>query len=102
MIHKEKSEFADKEVRIKRGLKHPQLKKFGGNKIRIEDWWDRVSGYSWMFAQGNPACLVYAIRTGFTKRPLPRIGTEDEVLYGKIDRLGYLVHISEIEAQKCQ
>lgn len=100
MIHKEKSEFADKEVKIKRGLKHPQLKKFGGSKIRIEDWWDRVSGNSWKFAQGNPACLIYAMRTGFTKTPPPT--PDDDVLYGKIDRLGYLVHISEIEANKCQ
>lgn len=96
MLHKERSEFAGKHVRIRDGIKHLQVKNFGGSKILIEDWWDRVSGGSWMFAQGNPGCLVYALRTGTSKTPPP---TDDEVLYGKIEGLGHLVHISEIEAQ---
>jgi hypothetical protein len=98
MIHKKKSKYAGKEVRIKSGLIHPYIKNFGGSKILIVDWWDRVSGYSWKLAQGNPACLIYAVRTGFTKTPPPT--PDDDVLYGKIDHLGYLVHISEIEEEK--
>jgi len=93
-MHKEKSEFADKEVTIKKRVKHPQVEDFGGSKILIEDWWDRVTGQSWMFTQGNPACLIYAMRTGFSKKEIP---TDDEVLYGKINGLGHLIHISELE-----
>jgi len=93
-MHENISPLASKTVDIKPHVKHPQNKNFGGSQIKIEDWWDRVSGGSWMFAQGNPACLVYAMRTGFSEVPVP---TDDEVLYGKINGLGHLIHISEIE-----
>lgn len=90
-----KSSLANQEVTIKKGVKHPQNDHFGGSKILIEDWWDRIYGSSWMFAQENPACLVYAVRTAFSKEPIP---SDDEVLYGHTkDGLGHLVHISEIE-----
>ncbi len=92
-MHTEKSQFAGKTVKIKPDIKHPQFKNFGGSDFIVEDWWDRVYGKSWMFAKGNPACLIYAIRTGFTDIPIP---SDDEVLYGHIGSLGHLVHISEI------
>ena len=48
-----------------------------------------------MFADGNPACLVYAMRTAFSKTKVP---TDNEVVYGKTDNgLGHLLHVSEIE-----
>ena len=85
----ERSEFAGKTVKIK-----PEAKDIGGHEIRIEDYWMNVTGSSWMFQQGNPACLIYAMRAGFSNPPLP---TDDNVLYGKIDGLGHLVHVTEIE-----
>lgn len=95
MKHLDKSLLAGKMVTIKPHVKHPQNQNFGGSQIKIEDWWDRVYGSSWMFAQGNPACLIYAMRTGFSKTPVP---TDDEVLYGHTkDGLGHLIHILEIE-----
>lgn len=90
--HTEKSSLAGRKVRIKKGAKHPQMKDFGGTEILIEDWWDRVSGQSWMNSNGNMACMLYAIRAGFAELP-----TDDEVLYGKIGVLGHLVHVSELE-----
>ena len=93
-MHKKKSEFAGKTARIKEHISHPQVDKFGGSEIEIEDWWDRIFGSSWMWAKGNPVCMVYSIRTGLTNNPLP---TDDEVLYGKIGGLGHLVHIKELE-----
>lgn len=57
----------------------------------IEDWWDRVTGGSWMDAQGNPAALKYAMRSGFARLPL-----DNEVVYGKVGHLGHLVHVSEL------
>ena len=44
-----------------------------------------------MFCDGNPACLKYAVRSAFAMLP-----TDDNVLYGKVNGLGHLVHISEV------
>jgi hypothetical protein len=57
----------------------------------IEDWWDRVSGSSWQHAVGNPAALVYALRSSAKGLPL-----DDEVVYGKAGPFGHLVHVSEL------
>jgi len=44
-----------------------------------------------MDANGNPAALIYAIRSGFDGLP-----TDDEVVYGKIGSFGHLIHESEL------
>lgn len=94
MLHKEKSPLAGQVVKVKQNVKHPQIDSFGGSDFEVEDWWDRVAGKSWMVCDGNPACLIYAMRTGFGKEAIPN---DDEVLYGKIGHLGHLIHISELE-----
>lgn len=72
---------------------HAQLDQPSGTyDFRVEDWWDRVTGSSWMFAKGNPAALVYAVRTGFGPGRFP---CDDEVVYGKIGPFGHIVHTSE-------
>lgn len=96
MLHAKPSELAGKIVRIKPHVTHPQFPGFGGSEYRVEDWWDRVSGRSWMHADGNPACLAYAMRTGLCDHPVP---IDDEVLYGKVGPFGHLIHISEIESE---
>ena len=93
MIHKEQSKLAGKKVKIKESVIHRQFPDFGGSEICIEDWWDRVAGKSWMICDGNPACLIYALRSIDNTIP-----TDNEVLYGKRkDGFGSLVHVSEIE-----
>lgn len=74
-------------------VKNPQADPdaLDGKPYRVEDWWENVAGMSWMFAQGNPACLKYAVRAAFSDLP-----TDDEVLYGKVGALGHLIHISEL------
>jgi hypothetical protein len=57
-----------------------------GAEYRIEDWWDRLGGGSWMFADGNHAALHYAVRVASNGLPL-----DDEVGY-----LGHIVHVSEL------
>ncbi len=94
MLHHDQSPLADKTVKIKVGVEHPQVSDFAGSDFHVEDWWDRLTGRSWMNANGNPACLVYAMRTGFSSMNIP---TDDEVLYGKIGPFGHLVHVLEIE-----
>lgn len=58
----------------------------------VEDWWDKLTGKSWGDSEGNPAALQYALRQAFTGNP----HLDDEVVYGKIDGLGHLVHVSEL------
>lgn len=62
-----------------------------GQEFRVEDWWTNVYGSSWMDAQGNPACLKYALRSAFSRLP-----TDNEVVYGKVGAFGHLVHVSEL------
>lgn len=93
-MHQEKSEYAGQELRIKDHVKHLQNPDFGGSMFRVEDWWDHLTGKSWRVSDGNPACMVYAIRAGFAKYNVP---TDDEVLYGKVGPFGHLVHVSELE-----
>jgi hypothetical protein len=94
MIHSEKSQYAGKGVKLQAWVKHPQNDTFNNVEFQVEDWWDRVYGSSWMFAQGNPACLIYAMRTGFSEVPIP---SDNEVLYGHTpDGKGHLIHITEI------
>jgi hypothetical protein len=85
MIHKEPHPKSGETVKVK----------LDGEIVDyvIADWWDRVSGGSWQFAKGNPACLKYAARTGFSKEDIP---FDDEVVYGKIGGLGNLFHVTEI------
>ena len=83
-MHNIESPLAGNVVTIKSG-------DFAGSEYRIEDWWDRVGGKSWMWCEGNAACLNYGVRSGFGGLPL-----DDEVLYGKIGSLGHLIHISEL------
>lgn len=89
-LHNTPSELAGQTVKIA-----DWANDIGGQSIQIEDWWDRVAGGSWMTCDGNPACMGYGIRTGFSERRIP---TDNEVLYGKIGALGVLVHMSEIDA----
>ena len=62
-----------------------------GQEYRLEDWWTNVAGQSWMWCQGNPACLKYAIRGAMSGLP-----TDNEVVYGKVGPFGHLVHESEL------
>ena len=94
MIHSEAHTHARKTVRIKADVVHPQQADFGGQEFHLEDWWDRVAGQSWMDCQGNPACLIYAMRTGFSEHSTP---PDNEVVYGKVGAFGHLLHVSELE-----
>ena len=60
--------------------------------IIIEDTDEAVFGESWKTRDGNPACIQYAVRRGFTKA----IQGDGKVYYGKINGLGELVHETEL------
>lgn len=92
MNHQKPHPFAGKTVKIKPGVEHFQVENFGGSDFKLEDWWDRVAEKSWMFCDGNPACMIYGLRSGMAGLP-----TDNEVVYGKVGGLGHLVHVSELE-----
>lgn len=63
----------------------------------VEDWYDRLTGGSWMTAQGNPAALKFALRTGLdVGLHGQRVPTDDEVVYGHIDGMGHIIHDAEL------
>lgn len=62
-----------------------------GTTYTVEDWWDRLTGQSWLTSEGNPAAVKYAVRSGLAGIPV-----DDDVVYGKADGLGHLVHVSEL------
>ena len=70
--------------------------------LRIEDWGDRVFGKSVIHEvhPGNWAVINYGARLYLSHSSPNRareIPFDDEVVYGKFDNLGYLVHITEIK-----
>lgn len=76
------------DIQINRGIP-------AGSSVWIEDWWDRVYGESWMDSVGNPAAMLYGMRVGMEQLPL-----DDEVVYGKYEGLGLLIHVSELEVTR--
>jgi hypothetical protein len=88
MIHEEIHPLAGKRIYLSLKAPHSQLK--DSEVMLVEDWWDRVSGNSWIANPLNPACLIYSVHRNFG---LP---LDDEVVYGKVGGLGQLVHDSEL------
>ena len=92
-MNKKKHPLAGKKVKLKlageKGKNDPQG--IDGKMMIIEDWAENVFRGSWMIQQGNPTAMFYGIRAGFANLP-----TDDDVVYGKVDGLAYLVHNSEI------
>lgn len=93
MAHTTAHPLAGKTVRVSLKARHAQLDGTE-HEFVVDDYWDRITGGSWMDAGGNPACLIYALRIGFDEtRSIP---ADDEVVYGKIGRFGHLIHTSEL------
>lgn len=68
----------------------------GNKEFIVEDWWENVYGASWRNADGNIAALSYAIRIGLRHGAVP---LDDDVLYGKIDGMGYIFHLTELDME---
>jgi len=88
-MNREKYEHSGKQMKIKNFVSNG----LAGKIIEVEDYWENVSGKSWMLSDGNIAAMNYGFRTG-TQGGVP---INDEVVYGKVDGLGYLLHVSELE-----
>ena len=66
--------------------------KFKDQEYLLEGRWIDLTGGSWMFADGNPACLEYAIRSAAEGDT----NFDDDVYYGHINGLGKLIHQDQI------
>lgn len=73
-------------------LKGKTVKLKCGVYYQIEDWWDRIAYREWWEDMSNPACLTYALLVNACGLP-----NDDEVVFGRVDTLGYLVHESELD-----
>lgn len=87
-MKREKHELAGKTVILNC---KPDPDNLNGQEFVIEDWQENIMGQSWMFCNGNPACLKYAMRSAFSGLP-----TDNEVVYGKVGPFGHLIHVSEL------
>lgn len=85
------SPYAGMTVKINPGLDTP-YGDLSGRDFAVEDYWENVYGCSWMESDGNPAALGYAARAGTKHLPM-----DNEVLYGKVGALGFLMHVTELE-----
>lgn len=95
MIHQDPHPLARHTVRLNAQAHDPAQKAVvPGAEFRIEDWWDRLLGKSWMVCDGNPAAIHYGMRSGLTELPI-----DNEVVYGKIGAFGHLVHVSELSEE---
>lgn len=97
MTHEEPFDRAGKTVKL--NIKIPESDPSTGvlteelrdQEYEVKDYWDRLSSGSWMDAEGNPAALKYALRSGIAGLPM-----DDEVVYGHVGGLGHIVHVSEL------
>ena len=86
-MKREPFKMAGQKVKIKNNVQG-----FDGMDFVIEDYWENVSGHSWMSSTGNPAAIGYAVRCGSLGLPI-----DNEVVYGKIGMMGCLFHVTELE-----
>lgn len=87
---REKSKLAGKTVKIKDGTG------IKASQFVVEDWFENVVGCSWPNANGNPAALQYAVRIAKFGENNNVPPFDNDVLYGKIGMLGFLLNVREI------
>ena len=46
---------------VKLNINGNDIDNLNGKAFVIEDYWENISGKSWMFCDGYPACLNYAM-----------------------------------------
>jgi len=82
------SPYAGKKVRLRR-----DAVELGGHQADVVDWYDRLGdGVSWRDNPGDPRAQGYAIRRGLGNLP-----DDDDVLFARVDGMGQLIHVTEIE-----
>ena len=97
---REKFQYAGQTVKTKQGVGTSSFgQDMSGQDFVIEDWWENVSGCSWMNSNGNPAALEYAVRSAFNGENNSVPAFDGDVLYGKIGAFGHIFHVNELEIE---
>lgn len=95
---REKFKHAGHVAKIKNGVGHGmQGYDMSGKDFEAEDWCENVIGRSWMAANGNPAALEYAMRSGIFGKNNEVPTFSDDVVYGKVGGFGHLFHVNELD-----
>ena len=95
---RDKCVYAGRTVKTKPGVGYNLDKEsLEERDFTIEDWFENVVGVSWKIANGHPTALMYAFRLGMYGENNIKDLFSDDVVYGKIDGLGYAFHIDELE-----
>jgi hypothetical protein len=93
-VHNEPHPWAGKKVRLLPNVISNGIGGYvdiGESVFLLEDWYDRVTGTSWREGPVTPATANYVWRLNNKKMP-----RDDEVVYGKVGHLGYLIHEHEL------
>lgn len=94
---RERCPYAGCEMRTRPDVgKVPSGFDLGNRVFQVEDWCENVLGFPWMVADGNPAAMIYAFRIGMKFGTAAAVPLDNNVVYGKIDGLGYLLHVTEL------
>lgn len=82
------SPYAGQTVRLR-----PDAAELGGHQAEVVDWYERLGDHlSWRDNPGDPRVQGYTVRRGLGGLP-----DDDEVLFARVDGMGQLIHLSEIE-----
>ncbi len=91
-MQRESHLMAGQTVTVNPAVEHQMLVQ--GAEFRVEDWYQNVNDTaSWKNDVNLPAVLNYFLRVRESNGAIP---DNNEVVYGKIGGLGYLVHVSEL------
>lgn len=94
MTHEEEHPLAGQTVKVNLERRAGPAIEPGEHEFEVQDWWDHLTGGTWRSPKTpNWACIHYQATA-----PLAGLPLDNEVIYGHIGRLGYLVHASEIVA----
>lgn len=88
-VMRDPSPYAGKTVRLR-----ADAAELGGHDVEVVDWYERTNGgSSWRSSiDDDPRAQGYSVRRGLGGLP-----DDDEVLFGRVDGMGQLVHLTEIE-----
>lgn len=82
------SDYAGKAVRLRQ-----DAAELGGHQAEVVDWYERTGGgIPWRFAEDDPRTENYRIRSGLGGLP-----DDNDVLFARVDGMGQLIHVTEIE-----
>ena len=82
------SPYAGQTVRLR-----ADAAELGGYQAEVVDWYERTGDrVSWHDNPGDPRVQNYTIRRGLGQLP-----DDDEVLFARVDGMGQLIHVTEVD-----